>query len=623
MSSFEIDFGESERVVGIDLGTTNSLVAYMDLTGPKIIPSGPTEPRASASGLDNLVPSIVSVTDSGDIVVGASARELLLTHPDRTVYSVKRLMGRGRQDVQEELKLFPFRIAEGSESVLQLKLGERTFTPPEISAYVLRQLKQNAEAHLGTPVNKAVITVPAYFNDAQRQATKDAGRIAGLDVLRLVNEPTAAALAYGLDKRQNGIIAVYDFGGGTFDISILKLHDGIFEVLATNGDTHLGGDDIDNLLLRIALEDVESEWGQDLSTDSEGVQRMRRAVIQAKELLSFVPSTKIELEYRGKKYAREINRELFDKLITPVIDRTLGPCRDCIKDAGVTVEQIDEVVMVGGSTRIPLVRSAVESLFRSKPHTELNPDEVVALGAAVQAGILSGHVEDKLLLDVTPLSLGIETMGGVVSKLIHRNSTIPASATENFTTGVEGQCNVLIHVVQGERELAKDCRSLARFDLKDINPMAAGMARIEVRFLIDANGILNVTAKDLRTGKEQSMDVKPSYGLTDDQVEHMILESFEKAEDDFKERQVREARVEADAILAATEKARRNNVYFDLTGDERAAIDKSLNELLLVYHSEDHQLILEKIEQLNEATTTLAENIMNTAVRGALKGTKI
>ena len=613
MSSFQIDFGEPDRVVGIDLGTTNSLVAYMDLTGPKIVPADD----------GNLVPSIVSVTDSGDIVVGAPARELLLTHPERTVYSVKRLMGRGREDIQEELKLFPFRIAEGSESVLQLKIGERTFTPPEISAYVLRQLKQSAELHLGTTVNKAVITVPAYFNDAQRQATKDAGRIAGLEVLRLVNEPTAAALAYGLDKRQNGTIAVYDLGGGTFDISILKLHDGIFEVLATNGDTHLGGDDIDNLLLKIALEDVASEWGQDLTSDSEGVQRLRRAVIEAKELLSFIPSTKIELEYRGKKYAREINRELFDKLITPVVDRTLGPCRDCIKDAGVTVEQIDEVVMVGGSTRIPLVRSAVENLFRSKPHTELNPDEVVALGAAVQAGILSGQVEDKLLLDVTPLSLGIETMGGVVSKLIHRNSTIPASAKENFTTGVEGQRNVLIHVVQGERELAKDCRSLARFDLKDIQPMAAGMARIEVRFLIDANGILNVTAKDLRAGKEQSMDVKPSYGLTDDQVEHMILESFEKAEEDFKERQVREARVEADTILAATEKARRNNVFFDLSDEERAGIDKALNELLLVYHSDQHELILDKIEQLNQATTTLAELIMNTAVRGVLKGTKI
>ncbi len=614
MSTLEIDFGEADRVVGIDLGTTNSLVAYMDLTGPKIIPD---------AGGNKLVPSIVSVTPSGEIVVGNPARELLLTHSDRTVYSVKRLMGRGVEDIQEELKLFPFRIAPGSESVLQLQLGERTFTPPELSAYVLRELKQNAEAHLGAPVKKAVITVPAYFNDAQRQATKDAGRIAGLEVLRLVNEPTAASLAYGLDKRHDGIVAVYDLGGGTFDISILKLHDGIFEVLATNGDTHLGGDDIDNLLLRIALEDVQSEWSRDLSSDSEGVQRLRRAVIETKEQLSFVPFTNIELAYRGKKYQRKIDRELFDKLITPIVDRTLGPCRDCIKDAGVTVEQIDEVVMVGGSTRIPLVRSAVETLFRTKPHTELNPDEVVALGAAVQAGILSGDIENKLLLDVTPLSLGIETMGGVVSKLIHRNSTIPASATETFTTAVEGQRNVLIHVLQGERELAKDCRSLARFDLKDIDPMAAGMARIEVRFLIDANGILNVTARDVRTGKEQSVDVKPSYGLTDEQVEQMIIESIEKAEQDFKDRQVHEARVEADNILAATDKARRSDVYFDLSDQERAAIDKAVNELLLVYHSDDHQLILEKIEQLNQATMKLAENIMNTAVRGALKGTRI
>ena len=604
MSTFQIDFGTQDRVVGIDLGTTNSLVAYMDLTGPKIIPG--------ADG-DKLVPSVVSITDSGEVVVGNPARELLLTHPERTVYSVKRLMGRGLTDVQDELKLFPFRIAEGSESVLRLDLGGRTLTPPEVSAYVLRQLKQNAEAYLGEPVNKAVITVPAYFNDAQRQATKDGGRIAGLEVLRLVNEPTAASLAYGLDKRQNGIIAVYDLGGGTFDISILKLHDGLFEVLATNGDTHLGGDDIDNLLLRIALEDVQSEWGVDLSSDNEGVQRLRRAVIRAKEQLSFVPFTYIELEYKGRKYQREINRELFDKLITLIVDRTLGPCRDCIKDAGVAVEQIAEVVMVGGSTRIPLVRSAVETLFQAKPHTELNPDEVVALGAAVQAGILSGHVEDKLLLDVTPLSLGIETMGGVVSKLIHRNSTIPASATETFTTGVDGQRNVLIHVLQGERELAKDCRSLARFDLKDIDPLPAGMARVEVRFLIDANGILNVTARDQRTGKEQSVDIKPSYGLTDEQVEQMILESFEKAEQDFRDRQVREARVDADTILAATEKARRNDAFYELTEDERNEIEKAVNELLLVYHSDEHELIRAKIEQLNQATIKLAEEMIKLA----------
>lgn len=613
---FQIDFSASERplVVGIDLGTTNSLIAQMDLTGPRVIPG--------ADG-QNLVPSVVSYTRGGDIVAGSAARERLITEPERTVYSVKRLMGRGVGDIREELKLFPFRIAEGSESVIRLELGERTFTPPEISAFILRQLKQNAEAFLGETVTKAVITVPAYFNDAQRQATKDAGRIAGLEVLRLVNEPTAAALAYGLDKRKEGIVAVYDLGGGTFDISILRLHDGIFEVLATNGDTHLGGDDIDNLLLRIALEDIQTEWGEDLSTDAAAVQILRRAVIDAKERLSYAPFTRIEFEYSGRKYQRELTKELFDQLITPIVERTLGPCRNCIQDAHVTVDQIDEVVLVGGSTRIPLVRKAVETLFKAKPHTELNPEEVVALGAAVQAGILAGSVENQLLLDVTPLSLGIEMMGGVVTKLIHRNSTIPASATEVFTTAVDGQRNVLIHVVQGERELARDCRSLARFDLKDIEPLLAGMARIEVRFLIDANGILNVTARDIRTGKEQSVEVKPSYGLTDDQVEAMVRESEEMAEEDFAERQVREARIEADTILAALEKAKQNDAWFELSSDERERIDHVMNQLLLAYHSDDHLLIRAQVEHLNEVTMRLAEIMMNTAVRGALKGTKI
>ena len=614
MSTFQIDFGNEKksRIIGIDLGTTNSLGAFMGLTGPQIIPG--------ADG-QNLVPSVVHYAADGATTVGYEAIEKLKSDPTRTVYSAKRLMGKGFADVRSELPLLSYAIdEEKSASVVHLAIG---VTPPEVASRVLRQIKDNAEAHLGEEITQAVVTVPAYFNDAQRQATKDAGRIAGLEILRLVNEPTAAALAYGLDKRNQGTIAVYDFGGGTFDISILKLHDGIFEVLATHGDTHLGGDDIDQLLLRVALEDIQSEWSIDLTQDHNALQTLRRLVIEAKHELSIKPFVHLQFDWQGRAYQRELTRGVFDQLITPIVNRTLEPCRACLKDAGVTVDQIDEVVLVGGSTRIPLVRSAVENLFRSRPHTELNPDEVVALGAAVQAGILAGDVSDALLLDVTPLSLGIETMGGVVSKLIHRNSTIPASATEQFTTAVDGQRNVLIHVLQGERELVRDCRSLARFDLKDLDPVPAGLARIEVRFMIDANGILNVAAKDLRTGKEQSVEVKPSYGLTDDQVEAMILESIEKAEDDFNERQVREARVEADAILAATDKAKANDAWLDLSEDERATVNQAVNQLLLAYHSDDHQLILAKIEALNQATMTLAENMMNTAVRGALKGTKI
>ncbi len=604
---FQIEF-DNDKVVGIDLGTTNSLVAWMDLTRPEVLP---------------IVPSIVSLSPSGEIIVGDKARQELIDHPDRTIYSVKRLMGRGIADVQEELKLFPFRIADDSESIIRVRLGVKTFTPPEISAFILRQLKQNAETALGQPVTKAVITVPAYFNDAQRQATRDAGRIAGLEVLRLVNEPTAAALAYGLDKRQEGIIAVYDLGGGTFDISILKLHDGIFEVLATNGDTHLGGDDIDNRLLHIALEDLQSEWSEDLSHVGEAVQTLRQEIIRAKESLSFLPAAQIDFAWHGRNYHREITRELFENLIKDIVDRTLGPCRNCMKDAGVTPEQIDEVVLVGGSTRIPMVRSAVEVLFRAKPHTELNPDEVVALGAAVQAGILAGTVENQLLLDVTPLSLGIEISGGVVSKIIHRNSTIPASASETFTTGVDGQTNVLIHVVQGERELAKDCRSLLRFDLKDIAPMPAGMPRIEVRFLIDANGILNVTARDARTGKEQSIDVTPSYGLTLEQTEAMIDDAIAHGEADLQAAQVALARVDADAILLAIDKAKRNDAWLELTDAERESIFDAIRQLQTVYHGDDHHAIREAMDVLNDVTHKLAENMMNTAVSGALKGTKV
>jgi len=574
----------------------------------------------------NLLPSVVALDASNQPFIGNAARNSLIETPERAVYSIKRLMGRGMEDIQEELKLFPFRLAEDLQpgEVLRIKLGDKTFTPPEISALILRHLKRSAERFFGGPVTKAVITVPAYFNDAQRQATKDAGRIAGLEVLRLVNEPTAASLAYGLDKKQNGIVAVYDLGGGTFDISILKLHDGIFEVIATNGDTHLGGDDIDNLLITIALDDIRGDLGIDLRRNAEAVQAIRKAVIEAKIALSTEPSVKLDIELPGgKEYRREIIREQFEQLIQPVIDRTVGPCKQALKDAHFKPEQIDEVVLVGGSTRIPKVRALVKDLFHREPHTDLNPDEVVALGAAVQANILGGGSEatqNMLLLDVTPLSLGIEVAGGVTDKIILRNSTIPASATQFYTTQVDGQANVAIHVLQGERELAKDCRSLARFDLKGIPPMAAGIPRVEVKFLIDANGILHVSAREQRSGKEAEIQVQPSYGLTDEQVEGMILDSFDNAEEDFRRRQVIEARNEAATILVALEKGKKSPAWGQLTTDEKKQIAKMEKALVAVKAEDDYQSIRRAIDALNQGTTRLAELMMDTAVSTALKG---
>ena len=605
------------RIVGIDLGTTNSLVAYIDAqTGaPKCIP-GP-------SG-STLCSSIVSLDPDGSIIVGEPARRRLLRQPERTIYSVKRLMGRGPADVESELKLFPFRIDPSSDHVIRVRLREKVFTPPEISSFILRELKNWAEAYFNEAVDRAVITVPAYFNDAQRQATKDAGRLAGLEVLRLVNEPTAAALAYGLHEKQRGKVAVYDLGGGTFDISVLKListsEGDIYQVLSTNGDTHLGGDDIDNLLQAFVHEQILQTDQIDFSPHGELAQELRRELIAVKHRLSEDESVTLRFPLpNGKVFVHEFTRRALEALIRPVVERTMVPVGQALTDAQLKPTEMDEVVLVGGATRTPLIRRTVQEFFDRKPHTELNPDEVVALGAAVQANILDRGVKNMLLLDVTPLSLGIETYGGAVAKLIPRNSTIPAGAQELYTTGVDNQTGIDIHVLQGERELAKDCRSLARFTLR-VPAAPAGLPRIEVKFLIDANGILQVGAKDIRTGEQHSIEVQPSYGLNDHDIERMLEESIEYAEQDFTERQTIEARTEAETILKATAKALANPNAASLSQPERVRIEVSTVALQDATRGSDYKLIRKQIDDLNRATEHLAELLMNSAVQTALQG---
>jgi len=612
------------KVVGIDLGTTNSLVAYVGPKGPEVI--------RDSSG-DALVPSVVSIGDNGTVYVGREAQRQLLVTPDRAVYSVKRFMGRGIDDVQEDAGLLPFRVGGEPGGVVRIGIADREFTPPEISAFVLRELKHRAEqffqeqGEFDFEVDRAVITVPAYFNDAQRTATRDAGRLAGLEVLRIISEPTAASLAYGLDKKNRGTIAVYDLGGGTFDISILKVEEGVFEVLATSGDTHLGGDDFDNLVIHLLLRDLELS-GHD--STPELVQAIRKAAIHAKQELSEQDETEIRVgpsTALPAGYRRQMTRNEFEELIGPLVERTMAPVRQALADAGLLPKDIDEAVLVGGSTRIPMVRRAVADLFGRTPHSDLNPDEVVALGAAVQADILISGRREMLLLDVTPLSLGIETMGGVVSKIILRNSTIPATGREMFTTGVDNQTAVDVHVLQGERELASDCRSLARFKLRGIPPMPAGLPRIEVRFQIDANGILSVAARELRTGLEQTIEVKPSYGLTDEEVERMLIESFEHAEADFEARLLIDARNEAESVVTATEKHLRRRdfdaIEQELLPGELQRVDEALQALKDAVGATDRDAIQQRTHALNHATKHLAEITMNRSIREALAGKNV
>jgi Fe-S protein assembly chaperone HscA len=603
------------RIIGIDLGTTNSLVAYVDeATGlPRVI--------SDAEG-GRLLPSVVAFAPEG-ILVGEPARRQLVRRPQSTVYSVKRFMGRGYEDVKEELRYFPFAIRP-DEGVVRLQVGDREVTPPEVSAVILKALRERAEAHFGEPIEKAVITVPAYFNDSQRQATRDAGRIAGLDVVRILNEPTAASLAYGLHRLQEGVIAVYDLGGGTFDISILRVKAGIFEVLATNGNTHLGGDDFDRVLMLWLLEDIQARHHRelgcrdvDLAHDHEARQELRLAAEAAKIRLSSEERTTLTIPFDDFTYRREITRSELERLLEPLVRKTLGPCRAALADAGLAADAIDEVVLVGGSTRVPLVRRRVQELFGKTPHSQLNPDEVVALGAAVQAHILAGGITHMLLLDVTPLSLGLETLGGVVSVLIPRNTTIPTSAREMFTTSVDGQTVVDMHVLQGERELAKDCRSLARFELRGIDPMPAGMPKIEVTFLIDANGILQVMAKELRTGKAASIEVKPTYGLSETDVQRMVDESFQYAEADVEARMLVEIRNEADTVITHVQRALRQGDAL-VSEEERARITGALEALQQARGTTDREAIRERTAALNHATEHLAERLMDSALKSAL-----
>jgi molecular chaperone DnaK len=597
------------KIIGIDLGTTNSVVAVMEGGEPVVI----TNPEGS-----RITPSVVGFTKSGERLVGQVAKRQAVTNPENTVFSIKRFMGRKFDEVNEEMKMVPYAVVRASNGDVRVKAGGKEYPPPEISAMILQKLKQAAEEYLGQTVTKAVITVPAYFNDAQRQATKDAGQIAGLEVMRIVNEPTAAALAYGLDKKKDETIAVFDFGGGTFDISILEVGEGVVEVKATNGDTHLGGDNIDQRVIEWIIDEFKKDEGIDLGKDRMALQRLKEAAEKAKMELSTVMETDINLPFitadaTGPKHmVKKLTRSKFEQLVEDLFQKTVGPTKQALADAGVDSSKIDEVVLVGGSTRIPRVQAIVKELFGREPHKGVNPDEVVAVGAAIQAGVLAGEVKDLLLLDVTPLSLGIETLGGVMTTLIQRNTTIPTRKSETFSTAADNQTSVEVHVLQGERPMARDNRPLGKFHLSGLPPAPRGVPQIEVTFDIDANGIVNVSAKDMATQKEQKITITSSSGLSKDEVDKMMREAESHAEEDRKRKEEIETRNRADQAAYAAERMLKDNGE-KLSASDKQPIESAIEDLRKAIEKNDVSEMNRTMETLNAAQHKAAEAMYRSA----------
>ena len=593
----------TEKIIGIDLGTTNSVVSVIEGGDPVVI----TSPEGSRT-----TPSVVAFTKDGDRLVGQVAKRQAVTNPENTVFSIKRFMGRRYDEVSEEMKIVPYKVVKASNGDARIEAQGKEYSPPEISAMILQKMRDAAEQYLGQKIAKAVVTVPAYFNDSQRQATKDAGKIAGLEVLRIVNEPTAAALAYGLDKKKDETIAVFDFGGGTFDISILEVGEGVVEVKSTNGDTHLGGDNLDQRIIEWMVVEFKKDQGIDLSQDRMALQRLKEAAEKAKMELSTLAETDINLPFvtadqSGPKHLNmKLTRSKFEQLVDDLLERTLEPCRKALKDAGLQASDIDEVVLVGGSTRIPKVQELVKRMFGKEPHKGVNPDEVVAVGAAIQAGVLGGEVKDLLLLDVTPLSLGIETLGGVTTKLIEWNTTIPTRKSETFTTAADNQTSVEIHVLQGEREMARDNRTLGKFHLVGIPPAPRGMPQIEVTFDIDANGIVNVSAKDLGTGKEQQITITASSGLGENEIDQMVKDAEMHEEEDKKRREAVDIRNQADSLVYQTEKLLNENREKIPAGDI-STIEDALKNTKEAIESNDADRMKAAMETLTTASHKIAE----------------